>query len=902
MGDWTRRMRRRLRALFHGDVVDRELQDEIRLHVDLEAEELMRNEGLPPDEARRRAMVVFGGVTRTQDEHHDVRGVRWFERRAQDIRYAVRGLKNRPGFTVAVVLTLALGIGANAAMFSIVDRLLFRAPPLMHDASRAHRVYLGTTWRGHVDENDYVPYARFTDLTRDTKSFDRTALFTEQQLAIGTGTDAREMQVGVTTAGFFGFFDAPPALGRYFTTAEDSPPSGTAVVVLSYGYWETRYGGRRDVVGQLLQIGARRYTIIGVAARGFVGMWPDTPPVAFVPAAARAGDRNSFSIPGETWWGTYHWTWAQIMVERKPGVSIAQADADLSQAFVRSYRNELVSSPDQQPLDIAKPHAFAGSILSNRGPQESNLAKVATWIGGVALIVWLIACANVANLLLARALQRRREIAVRLALGVSRARLAAQLLTESILLALLGGVAGVVIAQWGGAVLRAAFLAPTSTATVVTDPRTLMYAGAAALVAGLFAGLAPLLQTRRADLNRDLREGVREGTYQRSPLRAALLIMQGTLSVVLLVGAGLFVRSLSHVKAVPLGYQPDRALLVETNMRGTALDSAQSVVLLQQLHAAAKAIPGVSNAARQLTMPFWDTWSLGLFVAGIDSVDKLGQFDLDAVSPEYFATMGTRIVAGRGIGVEDAAGAPLAMVVSQAMAQKLWPHQDAVGQCVRINSDTMPCHYVVGVAENIKNDQLGDDPGLFYYLSAAQFHPDQGGLFLRVSGDPPAMTEPVRRALQRLMPGASYITVTPVRDIIGEQTEPWRLGASMFVIFGFLALVLAAIGLYSVIAFNVGQRLHEIGVRVALGASTRDILGHVMTGGLKLAVTGIALGAVIALGMGRWIEPLLFEEGPRDPAVFASVAAVLLAVAALASFIPARRAARVDPMRALRTD
>ncbi len=674
------------------------------------------------------------------------------------------------------------------------------------------------------------------------------------------------------------------------------------MVVLSYGYWETRYGGRRDVVGQMLQIGATRYTIIGVAASGFVGMWPDTPPMAFVPAAARASERGSFGIPGETWWTTYHWTWAEMMVERKPGVSIAQADADLSQAFVRSYRNELAASPGEQPLDIAKPHALAASILSDRGPNESSLAKVATWIGGVALIVWLIACANVANLLLARALQRRREIAVRLALGVSRARLASQLLTESVLLALLGGVAGVAIAQWGGAVLRAAFLAPTSTATVVTDPRTLMYAGAAALIAGLFTGLAPLLQTRHADLNRDLREGVREGTYQRSPLRAALLIMQGTLSVVLLVGAGLFVRSLSHVKAVPLGYQPDRALLVETNMRGTALDSAQSVVLLQQLHAAARTIPGVTNAARQLTMPFWDMWSLGLSVSGIDSVDKLGQFDLNAVSPEYFATMGTRIVAGRGIGVEDAAGAPLAMVVSQAMAEKLWPHQGALGQCVRINSDTMPCHYVVGVAENIKNDQLGDDPGLFYYLSAAQFHPDQGGLFLRVSGDPAAMTETVRRALQRVMPGASYITVTPVRDIIGQQTEPWRLGASMFVIFGLLALVLAAIGLYSVIAFNVGQRMHEIGVRVALGASTRDILRHVMTSGLKLAVAGIALGAVIAFAVGRWIEPLLFEEGPRDPAVFVSVAAVLLVVAALASFIPAQRAARVDPMRALRTD
>ena len=449
----------------------------------------MPNEQLPPAGAPR-----------------DIRGTRWLERRAQDIRYAIRGLRNHPAFSITVILTLALGIGANAAMFSIVDRLLFRAPPLMHDPARVHRVYLATTWRGEVHPNSYIPYARFTDLTSDTRSFDRTALFSERAAAIGAGTDAREMQVGVVTAGFFGFFDAPPAVGRYFSASEDSPPRGAPVVVLSYGYWRTRYGADPGVIGQTLQVGSTLCTIIGVAARGMVGLWPDTPPVAFVPAAMVAAERGDLGIRGETWWGTYHWTWAQSMVERKPGVTIAQANADLSQAFVRSYQKELAASPGQQPLALARPHAIAGSVLSNRGPQASSLAKIATWIGGVALIVWLIACANVANLLLARALQRRREIAVRLALGVSRARLASQLLTESFILALLGGVSGVLIAQWGGGVLRSSFLSATTTASVVADPRTLMYAGAAALFAGLLTGLAPLVQTRHVDLNRDLRE------------------------------------------------------------------------------------------------------------------------------------------------------------------------------------------------------------------------------------------------------------------------------------------------------------------------------------------------------------------------------------------------------------
>ena len=672
--------------------------------------------------------------------------------------------------------------------------------------------------------------------------------------------------------------------------------------MLSYGYWRTRYGGDPKAIGQTLQVGSTVCTIIGVAAKGMVGLWPDTPPVAFVPAAMVASERGDLRLRGETWWDTYHWTWAQTMVERKPGVTMAQANADLSQAFVRSYQKELAASPGQQPIAIAKPHALAGSVLSDRGPNTSSLAKIATWIGGVALIVWLIACANVANLLLARALQRRREIAVRLALGVSRARLASQLLTESVILALLGGVSGVLIAQWGGAVLRSSFLSETTTATVVSDPRTLMYAGAAALFAGLLTGLAPLVQTRHVDLNRDLREGAREGTYQRSRLRAGLLVFQGTLSVVLLVGAGLFVRSLTHVKAIPLGYHPEPVLLIDMNRRGVTLDSTQSVALITRLHEAAAAVPGVVAATRQLTMPFWSTWSMDLHVAGIDSVSKLGQFNLDAVTPEYFATMGTRIIAGRGIEAQDVAGAPGAMVVSQAMAQKLWPKQNPLGQCVRVSADTLPCSYVVGVAENIKAQQLGDDPGLFYYLSSAQFHPNEGGLFVKVRGDPAQMQETVRKALQPLMPGSSYLTVTPVRDIIGQQTAPWRLGTSMFVIFGGLALVLAAIGLYSVIAFNVSQRRHELGVRVALGASMGDIVRHVVTGGLKLAVAGIVLGAVLALALGRWIEPLLFEESPRDPMVFMLVAGVLLFVAVLASFIPASRAARVDPMLALRAD
>ncbi|HET7249888.1 MAG TPA: FtsX-like permease family protein, partial [Gemmatimonadales bacterium] len=470
-----------------------------------------------------------------------------------------------------------------------------------------------------------------------------------------------------------------------------------------------------------------------------------------------------------------------------------------------------------------------------------------------------------------------------------------------LLLALLGGAAGVLVAQWGGVVLRSELLRDSAGAGVVADPRSLLFAGIAALLTGLGTGLAPILQTGRADLTQDLKAGARDGAVHRSRLRSGLLVFKGALSVVLLVGAGLFVRSLQHVKQVRMGYDPDSVLVVDLRMRGVHLDSAHAVALRRQLLAAAQGIPGVVHVSRQVTMPFWSTWNEDLHVAGIDSVDRLGEFDLNAVSAEYFLTMGTRLLRGRPVTDQDAGGAPRVMVVSQSMASALWPGRDPLGACVRVGGDTVPCTTVVGVAEDIKSRSLGDEPAFFYYVSAEQFNPDAGGLFVRVRNARGAR-ETVRRALQPLMPGPSYVTVTPIADAVSAETQSWRLGATLFTVFGFLALVLAAIGLYSVIAYNVARRTHEMGVRVALGAGVRDLMRLVLTEGAALAGAGVVLGTVIALVVGRWVAPLLFQESPRDPAVFVFVAVTLLAVALVASLAPARRAGRVDPMQALRSE
>jgi predicted permease len=504
--------------------------------------------------------------------------------------------------------------------------------------------------------------------------------------------------------------------------------------------------------------------------------------------------------------------------------------------------------------------------------------------------------------MLARALRRRREIAVRVALGVSRSRLLMQLITESLILALLGAVAGIAIAQWGGKLLGVTLLSESNPLpSAFADSRLLFFAVGLAVLSGLVTGLAPVYQAGREDVAAALKAGAREGTVQRSRLRIGLLVGQAALSVVLLVGAGLFVRSLMNVQALRLGYDGDRLLWVELQERGVTLDSAQNVNLRSQLLARSQSIPRVEHAAKAITVPFWSTWNFNFFVPGIDSVNRLGNFSLQAGSADFFQTMGTRIVRGRGFTAEDRANSQLVMVVGEAMAKKLWPGEDAIGKCVKMNADTAPCRTVVGVAEDVRRSSIGE-VDLHYYMPIAQFRPASGGVFVRTRGTAADAAEEVRRTLQQLMPGTSYVTVTPLSKMIAPQMRSWKIGATLFAVFGGLALALAAIGLYSVIAYNVTQRTHEMGVRVALGAQARDVISLIVREGLWIVVPGVALGAITSLAAGRWIAPLLFNVSPKDPPVLVAVIVTLLGVAVMASWIPAKRASRVDPNEALRSD
>jgi len=877
----------------HADLVN-----EVEFHRALVEQDLITR-GMSPAAARIEARRTMGNDTVMREEARAVWLWPSLEALWQDATYTIRDLRRNPTFTIGVALTLALGIGANAAMFSLIDRLLFRPPPFMVDPSTVQQVYMYRTSQGK-ESGTGGQYARYADMARYSTAFSQAAGVRLKGLAVGVGEGTRVRSVAIVSAGFFGFFDAPPVLGRYYTPTEDAPPDPAPVAVLSHALWTTQFGARRDVLGATLRIDAVEYTIIGVAPKGFVGLWPYRPPVAFVPLATYARSEGP-----PDWATTYgHSFGIDPIVRRKPNVTITQASADLTNALRRSYQAQYQGNPAGAPLDRLRPRAVAASVLAERGPEPSSALRPARWLAGVTVIVLLIAAANVANLLLARAIRRRREIAVRLALGVSRRRLFGQLLTEGVILALVGGAAGVALAVWGGRVLSATFLPGTEPVSIITDARTLGFSALIALGIGLVTGMAPMAQLARTSLVADLKSGPREGTHGRSRLRTSLLLLQSALSVVLLVGAGLFVQSLRNVRDVRLGFDADSVLVVELEMRDVRLDSAATVALRLRLLEAAKSVPGVSHASLRESIPFAGMSSYPLRVAGVDSVRALGEFHTNAVSAEYFAAMGTRILRGRGFETTDRGETRPVMVVGESMANALWPGKDPIDQCVRVGLDSMPpCRYVVGVAEDIHSESIEPELKLFfYYMPALQWKPQEGGLFVRAAGEASAIAEPLRRALQREMPGTAFVTVNPMGSIVGAKMRSWIVGATLFTAFGVLALVLAAVGLYSVIAYNVTQRKHELGVRLALGAGRFGVVRLVVMESLRFALAGVAIGTGVALAAGKWIGPLLFDQSPRDVVVFGMVTVVLVCVAIVASWVPALRAARLDPKTALQAD
>ncbi|MEZ5420258.1 MAG: ADOP family duplicated permease [Vicinamibacterales bacterium] len=889
--------RARWRALVHRRRMDADLDEELAFHLE-QSQRRLEAQGLPAAEARRRARAAFGAVEAVKDGVRDAAGLRALFEAWSDLGAACRGLRSHRAFTLGVVGTLALGIGANAAMFGIVDRLMFRDPPGLRAPERVRRVYVEWTENGEPRQARNMSYPRFVDFARDARTVERAGAFQVRTVALGQGDDTHEARAAIVTAGFLDLFDAPPVLGRWFGRDEDHAPDGAPVAVLGYAYWQARYGGRADVLGRTLRVDRLTATVIGVAPPGFEAISNRGAPAVFVPLTAFA-----HALRGPGYEASYNWSWLEVAVQLAPGVSNGAAEADLSAVLARSWQSE--GAVHKRAVDLAadRPAVRLSPVPFGRGPDAGLDARVSLWIAGVALAVLLIACANVANLMLSRTVTRQRELAMRLALGIGRARLMRQLVVEGLLLGLLGAAGGLVLARLAGGPLRAVGLPDLDDVAVLGDPRTLAYAAALAVAAGLLTAVVPAWTAGGLDVAAALKSGGRGTTPRRSRLQAGLVVLQAALSVLLVVGAALFVRSLRHAEAHRLGYDVDALAVAGVNLRGTRLDPAAEAALADRLLAAAQQAPGVVAASTAVSVPFWSNRAHGLVVDGHGDVRDLGRYTLQTGSADYFRTTGTRILRGRPFAAIDRAGAALVIVVSDGMARALWPGRDPLGQCVRVGDAAAPCRQVIGVAEDAAMDAFDVSRRYTYYLPVDQF-PDGRELqvLARARGPVEPLVGELRARLQAILPGDAYVTVQPLSQLVAPEFQGWRFGATMFAVFGGLALVVALLGLHSLIAYESARRAQEFGVRLALGASRPRLLATVVGRGAGLALGGIAIGLALALAAAGRFDGLLFEQSARDPVVLGGVAVLLAGLAVAASAAPAIRAARLDPTITLRAE
>jgi predicted permease len=877
------------------DVVE-EIDEELAFYFAEATEDLIAR-GRSPDAARAEAHRRFGNLARyrhelrvlDQDRRMHRRRIDRLEILGKSPANAWRGLWRRPGFTALVAVTLGLGIGVNAAMFGVLDRLMLRPPALVRDPDTVRRFYVQRDWLGRPSVNASMTYSDIRDFDRAT-AFSGISVVRDARLTYGEGTTARKIPATLVSPGFFSLLGVQPVLGRAFVPADDSLPRVGGVAMISYAFWQREFGGDPHVLDRTLDLGEGKYRVVGVAPDGFTGVDPERVDV-WLPVRTAAGEM--VGGPWETSRGIY---WLHAIARLAPGHTVEQAAAVATELH-RAAR------ADQKTYD-PKARILVGPLLEALGPDSPPEARVSVWIAGVSLIVLLIACANVANLLLFRAIRRRRETAVRLALGIGRGRLIGEQLVETILLALVAGAGAMLLAVWGSEAIRRLLFPEIDWSTDRFSWRVLGFTLLVSLLAGLAAGLVPAWLESRPDLLSTLKEGGAQTGIRRSRLRAGLVILQAGLSVMLLAGAGLFLLSFHRVRSVDLGMQPERVLLVTPDFPGGTRPARVSQIFDAALERFA-GLPGVERVSYSTTVPFRGNWAEELKVPGLDSLPRVstGGPYVDGVSPDYFAAMGIRMVRGRGFTAEDRAGAARVTVVGETMARLLWSGQPALGKCLKIGGDTMPCSEVVGVARDARRNSFAAGDRMQYYVPLPQYSGNTpSAFFLRVEGDPIALMGPVRAALAELAPEVRYVSLEPLQALVDPESRSWRLGATLFTVFGALALLVSGIGLYSLLSYGVASRTTEIGVRSALGARPAGIMVLVARDGLKLVLAGLGLGLVAALMAARSMQPLLFQTSPLEPGIYLAVALVLLVIAVVAGVLPAWRATRVSPMTALRAE
>jgi predicted permease len=856
--------------------------------------------GMTPSEARLEALHRLGGsldevraMLHHSAEHRErhMRLTTALHDMRHDVRFAVRSLRRQPGFTLAAVLCLAIGIGANTTMVGIVDSML-RPPRGVTDPGSLLWINAERSTPFGFKEMGGLAYPDYVDLSA-ASAVGGAAAYHAADEVFGVGDAARQVRSLAITPTFMPLLGARPALGRFFAPEEDRP-GVPPLVVLGYDFWQSQFGGSANVLGQVVQLGGTTYTIIGVAPAGFNGVERSRVDV-YTPTVGRSGDLSIYT--------TRRSHWLTMLARPRPGVRRERVAEELDAVYHRPRDVPPIRAATR--IVVASPMATVamGSAIEVRN------ATLSLWLAAVAGIVLLVACANVASLALTRAVRRQREMAVRLAIGIGRGRLARLLMTESLTLALLGGVAGLVVARWGGSVVRA-LLIPSTFADVSTfDVRALAVTLVATLVTGIVCGLAPAIRATRPDLTVALKAGEHGSPASRSRLLGGLLVGQIALTLVLLVGAGLFVRSLRNLDVLDLGFDVQQVLRARIHS-APGSTPVQADQLAHELLDRARAVPGVETAALATTGPFGNGMMEPISIPGRPREEGGVPPGMGAVTPGFFAALGIALKRGRLFTDADRLGSDPVAIVNEAMAQHYWPGENAVGKCIQITDAR--CTTVVGVVGNARQGNITrlsiqyEQPHETFYVPFEQAPVSRRVgifgimLYVRGTGDALPLVPAVRRIVGETNPAGKLPDVTAFATAIEPQIRPWRLGVMMFGLFGAIGLVLAVVGLYGVLAFRVNQREREIGVRVTLGATRSDVSRLVLWEGLRLSALGVVIGLVAALTAGRALATIVFGVSPRDPMTLALTGIMLLVVAAVASALPAWRAAGIDPMRVLR--
>ncbi|MGE0442764.1 MAG: ADOP family duplicated permease [Gemmatimonadales bacterium] len=900
---WLGRLLRRGR-------LERELDRELQFHLDEHARRLMDG-GVPAREARRQARLALGGVEQVKEATRDVRGTRWLEDWWADTRYAIRGMRRAPGFTAAAVLTLAVGIGANVGVFSVVDALLLRPLPVSRPAE-----LFGLRRAGRLDGSRAMRFsAGELDRLRGALP-DSAALvgFTPRFRLYLTSGDLPESIVGqLVTGDWFSLLGVRPAAGRLFGPAEARGTASAPVAVVSYGYWNSRLGRRPDVIGSTVRVNGAAVTILGVAQEGFGGISPGEPadlwlPYGLQPAVRYLGNASADDADFQQPWIPQPGIRWLSLLARLPADTRAAETSRLAAEF-RALTEDRAAAADsgtagllrREQLDLtAAEHGLSELQGQLGGPLLALMASVA--------LVLLIACANLASLLLARGAARSQELAVRVSLGASTTRLVRQVLTEAVVLALAGGAAALAVARLGAqALLSAASQSPGPIPVALPfDARLLGFALGASLVTGLLFGLAPAWRVARAGPFDEFRGAGRVAGNRRPdrlPMGRILVAGQVALSLVLVVLAGLFSRTFRNLTSVDPGFDRERVIAARIDPRAGGYAGPDAAALNQRLLEAVRAVPGVRFASMS-------AYSLGSGSAMTSGFEVPGQvrspdFDADAqtnyVTADYFDVTGIPILSGRGIAVTDVGDGVKAAVLSVGAARHFFGTDQVIGR--RFGYDETANMEIVGVVPDVRINSLAEAAPRMVYLAAAQ-EPQVtlSSIEARVDGPGAAAVGAVRAAIASVDRALPVREVVTVDELLGRQLTQRRMAADMAGLFGLLALLLAAVGLYGVLAYSVARRTNEIGIRIALGAGAGEVRWLVLRDSLGIVVTGLVAGSLLALGAASLARSLLFGVSPGDPVVLGLGAGTMLAVGFAAGMIPAWRASRVAPVEALRSD